>query len=102
MIKHLLLALLLTVTSVVTLAQQTISGTFSPAEKYNFGILYMIDVNNVFYRLDSGIMDGKFSVETKEDLVPGMYRLVYNLPQTENFIDFIYSGKEAVTIRILI
>lgn len=96
MIKNLLLALVLTANSVVTLGQQTISGTFSPAEKYSFGILYMIDVNNVFYRVDSSIKDGKFSVETKEDLVPGMYRFVYDLPQTENFFDFIYNGKEGI------
>lgn len=97
MIKKLLLAVLLTTTAFITRAQQTISGTFSPAEKYNFGILYIIDVNNVFYRLDSEIKDGKISIETKTDMEPGMYRLVYNLPQTENFFDFIYNGKEDVT-----
>ena len=96
MIKHLLLLIFLATTSIITLAQQSISGTFSPTEKYNFGMIFMIDVDNVFYHLDSEIKDGKFSAKTKEDMLPGMYRLVYNLPQDENFFDFIYSGKEAI------
>ena len=95
MLKKLLVVFLIAISLSAT-AQKTISGTFTPADAYNFGILYMIDVNNVFYKVDSQIKDGVFSVKTKEDMEPGMYRLVYDLPQNEHFFDFIYSGKEDI------
>lgn len=95
MIKKILLVFLVSLSLSAT-AQKTISGTFTPADAYNFGILYMIDVNNVFYKVDSNIRDGVFTVKTKENMEPGMYRLVYDLPQNEHFFDFIYSGKEDI------
>ena len=95
MIKRILLGLLLLPFSALT--QHTIKGTFSLEDGYTFGILYRIAKQNVMYVDDSQIKnDGTLVLNLKEGLDPGMYRLVYNLPQDQNFFDFIYNGKEDI------
>ncbi|MGJ8665131.1 MAG: TlpA family protein disulfide reductase [Patiriisocius sp.] len=95
MFKNLLLALLLL--PLVALSQQTLKGNFAPDGGYQFGILYRIAPDNIFYVTDSNVDSvGNFELKMKEDLKPGMYRLVYNLPQDQHFFDFIFSGKEPI------
>ncbi|GEQ85067.1 hypothetical protein ULMS_05750 [Patiriisocius marinistellae] len=79
------------------MSQQTLKGNFAPDGGYQFGILYRIAPDNVFYVTDSNVnAEGSFELAMKEDLTPGMYRLVYNLPQDQHFFDFIFSGKEPI------
>ncbi len=93
--KKILLGLLLF--PLLAMAQQTITGHFAPENSFQFGILYRIAPDNVYYVTDSNIdAEGTFVLDIKEDITPGMYRIVYNLPQDQHFFDFIYSGKEPV------
>ena len=81
----------------LAMAQQTITGHFAPENSFQFGILYRIAPDNVYYVTDANIdAEGTFELNIKEDITPGMYRIVYNLPQDQHFFDFIYSGKEAI------
>jgi thiol-disulfide isomerase/thioredoxin len=81
----------------LTIAQQTITGHFAPENSFQFGILYRIAPDNVFYVTDANIdAAGTFELNIKDAITPGMYRIVYNLPQDQHFFDFIYSGKEPV------
>ena len=78
---------------IAVFAQHTLKGNFAVENGYQFGILYRIAPDNVFYVADSNVAsDGSYELTLKEDLSPGMYRLVYNLPQDQHFFDFIYSG----------
>ncbi|EDM44353.1 possible thiol-disulfide isomerase [unidentified eubacterium SCB49] len=93
--KKILLGLLLF--PMLAIAQQTITGHFAPENSFQFGILYRIAPDNVYYVTDANIdSEGTFKLNTQEDTTPGMYRIVYNLPQDQHFFDFIYNGKEAV------
>lgn len=98
MLKKVLLLFLLL--PVVASAQLKISGTFNPEEGYTFGILYRIATDNVFYETDAAIAtDGSFSLTLQQPLAPGMYRMVYNLPQDQYFFDFLYNGKEDLNFK---
>ena len=79
-------------------AQQTISGTFSPAKEYTWLIAYHLKSGSQNYVVDSGINDGKFNLKMPADAKPGMYRLVYAVPQEEFFFDVIYDGNEAIEL----
>lgn len=93
MFKKLLFILI--VFPIIATAQLKINGTFNPSEGYTFGILYKIATDNVFYQADSAIAaDGSFQLTLQQPLAPGMYRIVYNLPQDQYFFDFLYNGKE--------
>ncbi len=93
--KKILLGLLLF--PLLAMAQQTITGHFAPENSFQFGILYRIAPDNVYYVTDANIdAEGTFELNIKDDITPGMYRIVYNLPQDQHFFDFIYSGKEPV------
>ncbi|OAB80397.1 TlpA family protein disulfide reductase [Cochleicola gelatinilyticus] len=95
--KLLLLSILLPFTSV---AQKTIKGNFAVDNGYKFGILYRIAPDNVFYLADSNVTpEGDFKLTLEDDIVPGMYRLVYNLPQDQHFFDFLLDGKEDVAFN---
>lgn len=92
--KLLLLSFLLPLTG---LAQRTIKGNFAVENGYKFGILYRIAPDNVFYVDDSNVTkEGLFELTLKDEIVPGMYRLVYNLPQDQHFFDLLLNGKEDV------
>lgn len=78
--------------------QHSISGTFSPAKDYQWIIAYRLKPDDQVYVGDSRIKDGVFSLKLPANAVPGMYRLVYALPQDEFYFDVIYSGKEDVLL----
>jgi len=95
MFKKLLFILL--VLPMTIIAQTSLTGAFSPAEDYKFGILYRIETANVFYEADGQVdSDGTLSIKLKENMEPGMYRLVYKLPQDLYFFDIIYDGEEDI------
>ncbi|MGK0386670.1 MAG: thiol-disulfide isomerase/thioredoxin [Patiriisocius sp.] len=97
MIKKLLLILCF---PILVFSQHTLKGSFDTENGYQFGILYRIAPDNVYYVADSNVAsDGGFELNLKEDLTPGMYRLVYNLPQDQYFFDFIYNGKDNLTFN---
>ncbi|MBC6999335.1 TlpA disulfide reductase family protein [Cytophaga sp. FL35] len=77
-------------------AQQTISGTFTPAEDYKFLLIYQLQSGSKNYITNASITNGTFSLSLPENSQPGMYRLVYAIPQDEFYIDVIYNGKEDV------
>lgn len=79
-------------------AQQTISGTFSPAENYKFLLVYRLDSGKTNYLTNASINDGQFNIQLPANSEPGIYRLVYAVPQDEFYIDVIYNGKEDVNL----
>lgn len=79
--------------------QHTISGTFTPKEGYTWIIAYRITPNGQNYVANTGIKDGKFSMQVSANAVPGMYRMVYAVPQEVYYFDMLYSGKEDIDLQ---
>lgn len=80
-------------------AQHTITGTFSPAKDFNFVIIYKIEPDKMVYAVNGKIENGKMALTLNDKFSPGMYRLVYELPEEENNFTFIYNGKEDVNFE---
>ena len=75
----------------------SITGNFSPAKDYDFGILYRLTPTGKIYAKDAKVAkDGSFKIELDSTIPKGSYRLIYNLPEKENFFDFIYNGEEEI------
>lgn len=97
MIKKLVFATLFPLS---ILAQNTLKGNFATENGYTYGILYRIAPDNIFYIDDANVgADGSLEIPLKKQLTPGVYRLVYNLPQDQHFFDFIYDGKSDVAFN---
>jgi len=79
-------------------AQHTISGTFSPAKDYSWLIAYRLKPGTQNYIADTSIDKGEFVLKIPAKAKPGMYRLVYAVPQEEFYFDVIYTGKEDVVL----
>ncbi|WP_420570828.1 TlpA family protein disulfide reductase [Kordia sp.] len=79
-------------------AQKTVSGSFSPAEKYEWFIIYKLKTTHQKYVDNGKIVDGKLNYTFKPEAEKGMYRLVYGLPQESENFDFIYSGEEDINL----
>lgn len=79
-------------------AQQTISGTFTPADEFTWIIAYGLRPGTQSYIADTAIKDGAFSIQIPESAEPGMYRMVYAIPQEEFYFDLIYTGKESIEL----
>ena len=77
-------------------AQGSISGNFSPAKDFKWLIAYELTPGGERYTADTAVKDGSFSLEMPINAQPGMYRLVYAVPQNEFYIDVIYDKKEEV------
>jgi thiol-disulfide isomerase/thioredoxin len=92
------LLLLLFFIPLFSIGQNTISGTFTPAENYKWGLLYRITPTNDRYTTDTKIDEGKFSIIMDSSMAAGMYRFVYAVPPEENNFEFIYNGKEAIEL----
>ena len=79
--------------------QHTISGTFSPAEDYKVLILYKATPNESFYVANAEVKeDGSFEIQLDATMQPGIYKLVYALPQKDFNFDIIYNGKEDIVL----
>ena len=94
--KLLLLSILLF--SIIGFSQHTISGNLSPKEEYSWLLLYRISPDNEVFVIDTTVTDGKFSFTLPKDSSPGMYRIVYAVPQDEFFFDVVFSGKEDIVL----
>jgi thiol-disulfide isomerase/thioredoxin len=81
------------------MAQYTIKGTFSPADDFNYALLYKITPESNIYVSNTEIKDGKFSFDLDSTVTKGMYRLVYALPQEEYNFDIIYNAKENIELN---
>ena len=80
-------------------AQNTISGTFSPAKEYSWLIAYRLKPGTQVYVADTAIKDGKFNLKLPENSISGTYRLVYAVPQEEFYFDVIYNAKEDIQLN---
>ncbi len=79
--------------------QNSITGEFSPANDYDFVILYRLTPTGKVYTADTSVDNkGKFKLDLNSKVQEGTYRLVYDLPEEEHFFDFIYTGKESIDL----
>lgn len=80
-------------------SQGSISGNFSPSKDFKWLIAYELTPGGEKYIADTAIKDGFFSIEMPKTAQPGMYRLVYAVPQDEFYIDVIYDTKEDLSFN---
>lgn len=92
------LLILLLFMPLFSMGQNTISGAFSPAENYKWGLIYKITPTNDRYVTDTKINEGRFSITMDSSMAPGMYRFVYAVPPEKNNFEFIYNGKESIEL----
>lgn len=89
--------LILFILPLISMSQQNISGTFSPAEDYTFAFLYKATPDGANYvnraQIDSL---GNFTIPMDASAEAGIYKIVYAIPSEENNFDLIYSGKENI------
>ena len=76
--------------------QYSISGNFSPAKDFKWLIAYEQTPTAQNYIADTAVKDGYFKLELPVTAQPGIYRLVYAVPQDEFYIDVIYNKKEDI------
>lgn len=85
-------------------AQYKISGTIQPVNNYQNALLYKVEGARQTYiknaKIEKGIDQsmGSFEFIFNDDIVPGSYRITYDL-QNGGFIDFLYN-KEDVSFNI--
>ena len=91
--------LFLILSTVVSNAQHTISGTFSPAKDYKWLIAYHLKVGEQAYTADTAVKNGEFNLSLPKEAAPGTYRLVYAVPQEEYYFDVLYNGKEDIQLN---
>ncbi|MBU3820761.1 TlpA family protein disulfide reductase [Flavobacteriaceae bacterium XHP0103] len=79
--------------------QHAIKGTFMPAEDFKALLLYKIEPSKLNY-IDNARLknDGSFELKLDASLAPGMYRLIYALPEEDNNFDIIYNGEEDIEL----
>lgn len=85
--------------SIGLFSQSAISGNFSPAEDFKWLIAYELTPGGERYVADTSVKDGAFKLNMPLTAQPGIYRLVYAVPQEEYFIDIIYDKKEQVVFN---
>jgi thiol-disulfide isomerase/thioredoxin len=80
-------------------AQNTISGTFSPAKEYSWLIAYQLKPGTQVYAADTAITNGEFNLKLPENALQGTYRFVYAVPQEVFYFDVIYNGLEDIQLH---
>ena len=79
------------------LSQHQIMGTFSPATDFKTTMLYQLSAGNLSYKSYGAVNElGHMKIDLDTSITPGMYKLVYALPQSDHNFEFIYNGKEDV------
>lgn len=95
MIKKFLIIVL--VLPLLTFAQYSVKGNFSPAKDYSMLIIYKVTPDGANYVAHNNVDEnGDFEFVMDSTQTKGMYRFVYGAPQEENNFDFIYNAKENV------
>ena len=75
---------------VLVLAQFSLKGKFTPADEFDWILVYKVSASNYDYIGDAKIDEsGNFQVDLGPEQKPGMYRLVYAVPQDEYNFDII-------------
>ena len=75
-------------------AQHTITGHLAPKADFKWIIAYELTPTAQRYVADAKVIEGDFLLTMPANAVPGIYRLVYGVPQDEFYVDVLYSGKE--------
>jgi len=85
---------------VLLIAQNKVSGVFSPASEFTYAFLYQTTPKGVNYIDRSKVeTDGNFSIVLDSSTASaGIYKIVYGLPPEDNNFDFIYDGKEDIAL----
>lgn len=97
MLKKLLFIVALIPTMVV--GQHTIKGNFSPAQDYEWAILYKVTPTASSYIANTEVNEqGNFEFVLDSTVTKGMYRIVYAIPQEEHNFDIIYSAREDIEL----
>jgi len=82
------------------LSQHQIKGSFSPATEFKATMLYQLSAGNATYTSYATVnQQGEMQIMLDTSVSPGMYRLVYALPQSEHNFEFIYNGKEDIVFN---
>ena len=82
---------------VLCLAQFSLKGKFTPVDEFDWVLVYRITPTNNDYIGDAKIdAAGNFQFNVDAKHAPGMYRLVYAVPEDQYNFDIIYNGKEDV------
>ncbi|CAH8282703.1 thiol-disulfide isomerase/thioredoxin [Mariniflexile fucanivorans] len=93
-----ILALLICLPQIL-LAQHTIKGVFSPASNYKVVLLYKVTPTVSDYITNVDVQkDGSFQFQLDASAAPGIYRIVYAVPQEDFNFDVIYNGKEDILL----
>ena len=93
MIKKILFILFLL--PYISIAQNTIKGTFSPAEEFKFAFLYKVTPTTSLFINNADVKeDGSFIIPLDSTATKGIYRIVYAQPQDEYNFDFIYNNED--------
>ncbi|WP_281542090.1 TlpA family protein disulfide reductase [Maribacter aestuarii] len=77
-------------------SQYSISGNLTPTKDFKWLIAYKLTPTGQNYIADTEVSEGYFNLKLPVTAQPGMYRLVYAVPQDEYFIDVIYNKKEDI------
>src|SRR5690625_4824428 len=78
-------------------AQHSLSGTFEPAEDFDFIIVYKVTPERWVYLVNGEVdSNGLLKLSLGENASPGVYKAVYDLPEKDHAITFIYNGNEDV------
>ena len=81
------------------MAQHTVSGVFSPAKEFTYAFLYHATPTGSNYIGRSKVeTDGSFTIALDSSATPGIYKIVYGVPVEDNNFDFIYNGKEDISL----
>lgn len=94
------LILLLALMPTLLVAQHSIEGTFSPASEFTYAFVYKANPTGAVY-MDRAKVDenGRFKIALDSTNTPGIYKIVYGVPQQDHNFDLIYNGKEDVVLQ---
>jgi thiol-disulfide isomerase/thioredoxin len=95
--------LLIALFPLLLFSQHSINGTFSPVSDYTYAFLYHATPTGSDY-IDKAKVDeqGNFTIHLDSAVTAGIYKIVYALPPEDNNFDFIYNGKESVSLTFSI
>ncbi|WP_026754681.1 TlpA disulfide reductase family protein [Sediminibacter sp. Hel_I_10] len=79
------------------IAQNSISGVFSPVEDYTYALLYKATPTGTEFMEQAKLAgDGSFSIALDSSITAGIYKIVYATPPERFNFDLIYNGKESI------
>ncbi len=80
----------------IGLGQYSISGNLTPAKDFKWLIAYELTPTGQNYIADTEVSEGYFNLKLPVTAQPGVYRLVYAIPQDKFYIDVIYTKNEDI------